>query len=62
MLDCNFKRSGVYIVFRTQSHPYCYIALGVGYFFTQLTVSGDTQSILSALPLVVEERKKDSQP
>ena len=62
MVDCNFMCSGVYIVFRTQSHPYCYIPLGVGYFFTQLTVSGDTQSMQSALPLVVEERKKDSQP
>ena len=30
--------------------------------FTQLTVSGDTQSMQSALPLVVEERNKDSQP
>ena len=30
-------------------------------FFTQLTVSGHTQSIQSALPLVMEGSKKDSQ-
>ena len=49
------------VVFGTQSHPYSYIPLAFGYFFTQLTVNGDTQSMQSVLPLVVEERKKDSQ-